>query len=107
LAKNLGNQACRQPIFQPFRDVLLRAHIAEDWLANGIEPKEPERVARESLGISEIGPKPVMPPNQLSSPKLASHFILPIHRNTLGWALFQEGRYPEALAEFERRPRSR
>ncbi len=79
-----------------------RYRIAETWLANGLDPIAAEKVAREAVAISETGPKLEMTANVAADPKARKNFILAIHRSTLGWALFLEGRYPEALLELQR-----
>jgi thiol-disulfide isomerase/thioredoxin len=76
-----------------------RYRTAETWLANGVDTAAAEKVARESLAISETGPKLEMTANVAVNPKVRKSFILAIHRSTLGWALFLQGRYQEALVE--------
>jgi thiol-disulfide isomerase/thioredoxin len=79
-----------------------RARTAETWLANGVDPVAAEKVARAAVDLAETGPKLEHAANLAADPRARKNFILEIHRSTLAWALFQQGRYAEALAELQR-----
>jgi tetratricopeptide (TPR) repeat protein len=79
----------------------VRIRVAESWLSNGVDPAAAERIARDAVNLSEFEGKFLKnsSPNPALSPQTA---ISRIHRSTLGWALFQQKRYEEALTELER-----
>jgi thiol-disulfide isomerase/thioredoxin len=79
----------------------IRIRVAESWLANGVDPAAAERIARDAVNLSEFNGKFLKnsSPNPSLSPQTA---ISSIYRSTLGWALFQQKRYEEALTELER-----
>jgi thiol-disulfide isomerase/thioredoxin len=80
-----------------------RFSIAETWLAHGVDPHAAEPVAREAVAISEVGqPPPVQYKNQQEFLILKRLLIRNVNRSVLGWALYQEGRYQDALAELQR-----
>lgn len=80
-----------------------RFRIAELWLANGVDPHAAERVAREGVAISEVGQPPsVQYKNEQQFLIVKRLLIRNVNRSALGWALFQEGRYQDALAELQR-----
>jgi thiol-disulfide isomerase/thioredoxin len=82
----------------------IRYDVAELWLEHGVDPKAAEALAREAVGISEIGGRPVGP--ALASPEQKRFtelkMIVKLNRSTLGWALYYERRYGEALQELNR-----
>jgi thiol-disulfide isomerase/thioredoxin/tetratricopeptide (TPR) repeat protein len=86
------------------RDTLgqARHQVAETWLANGVDPAAAEAVAREAVAISELGPRLEFTANASLDPRLRKNFDVEIHRSTLAWALYREGRYREALTELQR-----
>ena len=82
----------------------VRVRLAETWLANGVEPGAVEGVAREAVAISELGPRPSLSliADSAALKKMAKGSIVDVHRSPLGWALFQQGKYADALREFQR-----
>jgi thiol-disulfide isomerase/thioredoxin len=80
-----------------------RADIAEAWLANGVNPAAAEAVAREAVSIAEIGNGPALSTTSAEQRAILDRLIvLRVHRSTLGWALFQQGKYKEAATELRR-----
>jgi thiol-disulfide isomerase/thioredoxin len=78
-----------------------RSRIAEVWLAGGVDPAAAEAVAREAVKISELSPAPSALAVSPIATRLARGFFRDIHRSTLGWALYQQGKYQDALRELE------
>jgi len=77
-----------------------RFDVAEQWLERGVDPKAVERVAREAVAISEIGSRPSS--NSRERERLNNRLIIThINRSALGWALYHQQRYAEALRELE------
>jgi thiol-disulfide isomerase/thioredoxin len=79
----------------------VRIRVAESWLANAVDAAAAERIAREAVNLSEFEGKFLK--NSSLNPGLSQQTVISrIHRSTLGWALFQQKRYEEALTELER-----
>jgi len=78
----------------------IRIRVAESWLANGVDPAAAEQIARDAVNLPEL-PKSRMPTGLIPLTAF-SPIISPIYHSTLGWALFQQQRYEEALTELER-----
>lgn len=79
-----------------------RFDVAEQWLERGVDPKAAERVAREAVAISEIGSRPFLSESREKEKFNNRKVIIHIHRSALGWALYQQQRYAEALRELEK-----
>ena len=80
-----------------------RIRIAEIWIEHGVSARAAERIAREAVSISEIGDRAsVIPTNSQPATVLKRLMVVNVNRSTLGWALYQQGRYSEALAELQR-----
>jgi len=80
-----------------------RCTIAETWLANGVDPQAAERVAREAVATSEVGPSPsIQYKNEQQMLMMKRLLIQKVNRSVLGWALYHEGRYQDALVELQR-----
>jgi tetratricopeptide (TPR) repeat protein len=79
-----------------------RFTIAEMWLANGVDPRAAERVAREAVAISEVGQRPSWQYKNEQQFRFQNRLLIRnVNRSPLGWALYQEGRYRDALAELQ------
>ncbi len=79
-----------------------RFNIAEIWLEFGVDPKEAERVAREAVAIAEIGERPGFVSFSKEQKKIVDRrVIVNVNRSVLGWALYHQQRYEEALKELE------
>jgi tetratricopeptide (TPR) repeat protein len=82
-------------------DAYRRIRIAEAWLEKGVDPAAAERIAREAVSVSESSGK--FAKNSSPNPQLTSQTVVtPVYRSTLGWALFQQKRYEDALHELQR-----
>ncbi len=86
----------------------VRFGLAEQWLKFGVDPNEAERIAREAVTISEIGERP----NAVSDTRVKKRMIdrmlnIKINRSSLGWALYHQEKYEEALKELEQAVRIR
>lgn len=80
----------------------IRFRVAEQWLKFGMNPKEAERVAREAVAISELGERPPIVSDTRLKKRMVNRMInININRNVLGWALYHQQRYDEALHELE------
>lgn len=80
----------------------IRFRVAEQWLRFGVDPKEAERVAREAVAISEFGERPPIVSDTRLKKRMVDRMInININRNVLGWALYHQQRYEEALHELE------
>jgi peroxiredoxin/tetratricopeptide (TPR) repeat protein len=80
-----------------------RNRIAEVWLANGVDPKAAEQVAREAVSIAETVGDGGNNDNTYPDPTLIRRrLVTSVNRSPLGWALFQQGRYEEAVQELQR-----
>ena len=80
-----------------------RFWVAELWLANGVDSQAAEQVAREAVSISEFGQAPSYVYESELQRRIMVHLeIRNINRSALGWALYQEMRYKEALVEMQR-----
>lgn len=80
-----------------------RISIAEIWIEHGVNPRAAERIAREAVAIAEVGDRPsYIPINSEQATILKQLVIVNVNRSTLGWALHQQGRFNEALAELRR-----
>lgn len=80
----------------------IRFRVAEQWLIFGIDPKEAERVSRKAVAISELGERPPIVSNTRVKKRMLDRMInININRNVLGWALYHQQRYEEALHELE------
>jgi peroxiredoxin/tetratricopeptide (TPR) repeat protein len=79
----------------------IRIEIAEAWLAKGMDPVASERIAREAVNLAETDP--VFVKNSTPVVYLTAQTVLVrVYRSTLGWALFEQHRYEDALHELER-----
>lgn len=80
-----------------------RFRVAELWLANGVNSRAAEEVARQAVSISELGEAPTFAYQSEQQRRILTHLLIRnVNRSALGWALYQEGRYAEALAELKR-----
>jgi tetratricopeptide (TPR) repeat protein len=83
-----------------------RYQVAELWLANGVDPRAAERVAREAVAISEVGDRPAATYEDERQRRIQNRLLIRnINRSALGWSLYQQGKYTEALAELQRAAR--
>jgi thiol-disulfide isomerase/thioredoxin len=98
-----GIEAVRRVPLSQDRDGGERSNVAEIWLRTGVDPRAAEKLAREAVSISEIGPPPdFAPTNQRMRTILDRLEVRSINRSTLGWALYKEGRYAAARTQLER-----
>lgn len=80
-----------------------RFRVAESWLANGVNPRAAEEIARQAVSISELGDAPTSVYQSEQQRRILTHLLIRnVNRSALGWALYQEGRYAEALVELQR-----
>ncbi len=78
----------------------VRIGIAEAWLAKGVDPTGAERLAREAVSTAESAEKFL--PNSVPVPAITTQSVVtPVYRSTLGWALFKQQRYDDALRELD------
>jgi thiol-disulfide isomerase/thioredoxin len=81
----------------------VRYRVAETWLANGVDPRIVETAAREAVGIAEVGPRPDWQFRNEFERRMQDRLLVRnLNRSVLGWSLYRQGRFDEALAEFER-----
>jgi len=79
-----------------------RIRIAETWLKQGVSPRAAESVAREAVEIAEVGERPPATPSSTEQATILKRLlIVNVNRSTLGWALYQQKRFSEALAELK------
>lgn len=79
-----------------------RIRIAETWLKRGVNPRAAERVAREAVAIGELGDRPPVIPSSTEQATILKRLLLVnVNRSTLGWALYHQGRFEEALKELQ------
>jgi thiol-disulfide isomerase/thioredoxin len=79
-----------------------RYPVADLWLANGVDPLAADRVAREAVAISEVGDCPAVTYTDERQRRIRNRLLIRnINRSALGWSLYQQGKYPEALAELQ------
>jgi len=98
-----GIEAVRRVPLSQDRDGGERSNVAEIWLRTGVDPRAAEKLAREAVSISEIGPPPdFAPASQRMRTILDRLEVRNINRSTLGWALYKEGRYAAARTQLER-----
>ncbi len=101
--EHAGTEALKRSSLQSDAGGGERIKVAESWLSSDVDPRAAERVAREAISISEIGPPPDFSPTDQKTRTILDRLeVRSINRSTLGWALYKEGRYPQAFAELER-----
>ena len=80
-----------------------RFEVAEYWLANAVNPRAAERVAREAVAISEVGSRPSMRFANQQQRRIQNRLLIRnVNRSALGWSLYHQERYGDALVELER-----
>jgi len=80
-----------------------RFRVVEAWLAGGVDPVSAERVAREAVAISELGDRPSLSTQDAERQLILGRLLITnLNRSALGWALYQQGRFADALTELRR-----
>ena len=78
-----------------------RLLVAEAWLKHKVDPGEAEKVARAAVSIAEVRRADALT-SESTHDRDDANLIREFSRSPLGWALYQQGRYQEALSELQR-----